>query len=236
MRPVDKGETLVGFRNYGEAKPDLLERLGQFCSYCESPGSPQHLHVEHIYPKAETAHPDLDKKWRNLLIACSSCNSYKNIHLGNYRQNQILKKYLWPHFDNTFNGFAYEPNGRVMPNSGLNSKNKQLAQSMCNMVGLMSSPASASGYKALGIAYDGITKRAEAWGIAERACSAYEANPTSLQVRVICDTCVKTGHFSIWMEVFHNHRSVRLALIKVCKAATSCFDPLTSIPISRGRV
>ena len=94
MKPVNKGRSILGLNVHGEAKPDLLERLGEFCSYCECPGAAQQLHVEHIYAQAKTAHPNLSKAWRNFLIACGTCNTYKSKHLGNDRQRKLLKKFL----------------------------------------------------------------------------------------------------------------------------------------------
>src|ERR1035441_7072380 len=119
MKPVDKGASVHGIRQYGDAKPELITRLGQACSYCECPGEPQQLHVEHIYPEANTAHPNLARSWRNFLIACGTCNTYKRHHLGDNRQTGLLKSLLWPHWDNTIKAFNYLPDGRVELAAGL---------------------------------------------------------------------------------------------------------------------
>jgi uncharacterized protein (TIGR02646 family) len=235
LKPVDKGAYVGGLKAHGDAKPELVARLGQFCSYCESPSSPQQLHVEHIYPQANTAHPGLSKCWRNFLLACPTCNTYKNRHLGNGRQFQLLKRFLWPHIDNTFEAFKYERDGRVIPRPGLPAPVETLAQATSEMVGLLRSPAVAANYAEKGMAYDGIKMREEAWGIAERALTVYLENPSAGQLYSICDNCSKTGHFSVWMEVFRNHVDVKRALIAKCKAAPACFDPTTCSPIRRGR-
>jgi uncharacterized protein (TIGR02646 family) len=235
MKPVNKGGYIGGFRDHGDAKPDLLARLGHFCSYCESSGSPQQLHVEHIYQKATTAHPKLKNNWHNFLLACPTCNTYKSHHLGNGRQTGLLKRFLWPHLDNTFAAFDYDSSGRVFPNPGLPRQISGLARDTITMVGLMQSPAAAVNYAALGIAYDGASKRSEAWEIAKRARDAYLQNPSPAQLRAVCDACYCTGHFSIWMAVFYRQPIVRHALITKCKADPVCFDATTSAPIVRGR-
>ena len=236
MKPIDKGNTLTGLQNYGQAKPDLIDRMGPFCSYCESPGSPTQLHVEHIYPEATTAHPKRAKNWRNFLLACATCNTYKRHHLGDGQQVRLLFRALWPHLDNTLNAFSYLPDGRVTVRSGIGAALSALANELIAMAGLLRSPAAAQGFENLGIAYDGISRRKEAWGIAENALAVYLENPSPAQIRSIRDACRKTGYFSIWMEVFSKHHKVRQALIAECKAAPACFDPVTTQPLARGRV
>ena len=51
------------FQPYNKAKADLLDRLGEYCSYCERPGD---LHVEHVVPK------NIDKTCRKTGRICSS--------------------------------------------------------------------------------------------------------------------------------------------------------------------
>lgn len=236
MKPVDKGSHVGGLKAYGDAKPELIDRLGSFCSYCECPATPQQLHVEHIYPQAPKAHPNLSTNWRNFLLACATCNTYKGNHLGNVRQIRLLKSHLWPHIDNTFVAFSYNRNGHVSISRNLSVTNKRLAKATRNLLGLLKTPAVTANYSAWGIAYDGITKRKEAWGIATRARDAYEENTSPKQLRSLCDNCLKTGFFSVWMKVFYRHSAVRKELIRECKAAVACFDATTTQPILRGRV
>ena len=67
MKPVDKGEYETVIKDHKDAKPELVLRLGKFCSYCECHGSPQQLHVEHIYPqKPKIQKPELDNKINTL--------------------------------------------------------------------------------------------------------------------------------------------------------------------------
>ena len=236
MKPVNKGTTVAGFRSYDQAKPDLIDRLGPFCSYCECPGSVTQLHVEHIYPEANTAHPKRAKNWRNFLLACATCNTYKRLHLGDGQQLKLLSRSLWPHVDNTLNAFTYLPDGRVEIRQGIGAVVSALAEELREMAGLLKSPARAQGYQNIGIAYDGINRRKEAREIAENALVVFTENPSPAQLRSIRDTCRKSGYFSIWMEVFQAHQDVRQALIDECKAASECFDPATTQALARGRV
>jgi uncharacterized protein (TIGR02646 family) len=235
MKPVDKAQTVLGFRAHGDAKPQLLARLGEFCSYCECSGAAQQLHVEHIYPQTETAHPGRSKNWRNFLIACPTCNTYKARHLGNGRQQGMLRRFIWPHIDNTVRCFDYLADGRVEITASLHPDVQALAESTRDMVGLMISPGATADYIGTGIAYDGIQKRSAAWGIAQRARVAYEENPSQNQLASLLDNATQTGHFSIWMQVFHDRPAVRRDLIQVFRAAPTCFNANTD-PVPRGRV
>lgn len=234
MKPVDKGEDLGTFRDHKHAKPDLLARLGEFCSYCECPGSPQQLHVEHIYP--QKPHPEKSKDWDNFLLACATCNIYKRHHFGDGTQSSLNDRFLWPHLDNTFNAFKYHPDGLVSTKSSLPPDIKVLADATLDMCGAMRSPAVTTRYKDLGIAYDGIDKRNSVWKIAELALVAYEENPSENQLKSICNNCYSNGYFSIWMEVFAAYPEVRKAFINKFKAASSCFDATSTAPVPRGKL
>lgn len=234
MKPVDKGEYISDLKSHKDAKPELVLRLGKFCSYCECHGSPQQLHVEHIYP--QKPHPEKSKDWDNFLLACATCNTYKRYHLGDGRQSSLHDRFLWPHLDNTFNAFIYQSNGLVSLKPGLPPDIEILANATLDMIGLMRSPAVASKYHDLGIAYDGNERRCEVWSIAELALEAYKENPSQVQLQTICDNCYSNGYFSIWMKVFAAYPEVRKAFINKCNAATSCFESTSTTPIARGRL
>ena len=68
MRPVDRGPWPLDDENrtkslhpYQRAKADLLERLGNYCSYCERTGD---LHVEHVISRKRCL--ELEEEWTNL--------------------------------------------------------------------------------------------------------------------------------------------------------------------------
>jgi uncharacterized protein (TIGR02646 family) len=234
VKPVDKGPNVIGINDYRSAKPDLIDRIGAFCSYCECAASPQNLQVEHIYPQAATAHPRRIRNWRNFLLSCNSCNSSKRASLGNGKQRGLLKRMLWPHIDNTFRAYIYRKDGRVDLSDDLPDHLRPKAEALRDMVGLLRSPDAAVSYEDWGIAYGGVTKRSEAWGIGERALAAYTENPSRKQLDTLLDLFQKHGYFSIWMTVFASHSEVRSELIRVSKAAQMCFDASTK-PVTRAR-
>jgi len=95
MRSVEKGTVPTDangqpkqYSEYQQARPDLISRLGEYCSFCEGHIA-ANLAVEHILPK--NWHPQLELSWDNFLIACTNCNSTK----GN--KDIDLADYYWPH-------------------------------------------------------------------------------------------------------------------------------------------
>jgi hypothetical protein len=62
-------------KNYREARRDLIESIGAYCSYCELPTS-ANLAVEHRLPKHYFPTSFLD--WSNFLVACPICNAIKS--------------------------------------------------------------------------------------------------------------------------------------------------------------
>jgi hypothetical protein len=60
---------------YGKARRQLIQNIGQYCSYCEIPLA-TNLAIEHMLPKSNF--PLMALVWDNFLLACSLCNSYKN--------------------------------------------------------------------------------------------------------------------------------------------------------------
>ena len=234
MKPVDKGEYEGEFNSHKDAKPELVLRLGEFCSYCECHGSPQQLHVEHIYP--QKPHPEKSKDWDNFLLACATCNIYKRHHFGDGAQSSLHDRFLWPHLDNTFNAFIYQSNGLVSLKPDIPPDIEILANATLDMIGLMRSPAVTDRYRDLGIAYDGNDKRRQVWKIAELALEVYNEHPSEKQLRTLCDNCYNSGYFSIWMEVFAAYPEIQRALINKCNAASSCFESTNATPIPRGRI
>lgn len=233
MKPVAKGAAPKRFSSYQEAKPHLIERLGSHCSYCEVPGAPPMLDVEHIYPKA--AHPSRENSWDNFLIACPSCNSKKNVHLGSGRQRALNKRFLWPHLDNTARAFRYYADGRVAPAASLSGAVQTLANATIDMVGIMTSPAKARAYDALSIAYSGTSIRKEMWRQALDIRNDYLVNPQPARARMYARLAARCGHFSIWMEVFYDRPEFRHELISAFNADPQCFDR-NSQPVAKGQV
>ena len=138
MRPVNKGEhpttprhprQLRSFNDPSNAKDDLVQRLGPYCSYCERFYSKSALNVEHVLPKEKGMYPELISEWENFLLACTPCNSSKNAYVQRqplYQDAQTgrcyihhfdLNDFVWPHLHNTYEAFEYDEDGNVSPNA-----------------------------------------------------------------------------------------------------------------------
>src|SRR5689334_15133526 len=106
MRPVVKSVrndamgNPLGFNRWTDAKPDLVNELGSFCSFCEKYNSRSALHVEHIYGKGCTdaagnlIYNHLRFRWDNFLLGCVNCNSIKGD-----KDISVLNPYM-PHQNN----------------------------------------------------------------------------------------------------------------------------------------
>jgi len=234
MKPVDKGVDRGTYSSYEHAKPELLAALGEHCSYCERAGAPQDLHVEHIYPA--NAHPSRSTDWSNFLIACNTCNTYKRSYLGDGRQRSLLERYLWPHTDNTASAFRYKSTGEVEIAATVPSALRAKAELTRDMAGLLLSPAKATNYSKLGVAYDGASRRSQAWSQASGFRVLFLQNATAANAVVIANGASSIGYFSIWMEVFHDQPLVRQELIRAFKADQKCFVPATTALVPKGRI
>lgn len=236
MKPVKKRPSEKVFSKYQNAKPDLVADVGGYCSYCEmGNGHPALLDVEHIYP--QKSHEKLEKRWRNFLLSCSTCNTYKAKAQGGERQHKILKKHLWPHLDNTFNAFKYTDSGLIEIAPGLPSNLVNLAQQTLDMIGLLKSPARAKDYEEISLAYSGADLRADMWKVATNRKKVYESKNGGLpEASYIALEASKMGYFSVWMEVFRDRPEVRKELIRVFRADPNCFDPITTQPLRKGRI
>ncbi len=232
MRPVEKGVYLGKFAEHGDAKPELINRLGKHCCYCEAFGEATALDVEHIYP--QKAHPKRAKEWDNFLLSCKSCNSKKNSHLGSGKQRALMKRYLWSHTDNTARAFQYHGDGRVEPAPTASAPVRKLAEATIKMIGSLSSPAAAGPFEDLSIAYTGVSIRSEVWAEIAEIKKCYVANPSPGLARALANLAVARGYFSIWMEVFKDRPEYRRELIVAFKADPKCFDAASNT-VPKGR-
>ena len=91
----------VVYDEYGQARPNLVRRLGDYCSYCEMRVT-SGLAVEHIVSKQDD--PTRERDWGNFLLACPNCNSTK---ARKVKREADTANYLWPHRDRSFHAFDY---------------------------------------------------------------------------------------------------------------------------------
>ncbi|MCX7086469.1 MAG: HNH endonuclease [Methylococcales bacterium] len=210
------------FNQYQDARDALINRIGDYCSYCESPLlAPA---VEHIQPKSKA--PELAKTWNNFLLACCFCNSIKKDKMVN---TSNLNGYFWADNDNTYRAFYYEKDRSPQVNSQLNTAHQLIAQNTLDLTGLDREPT----HPKLTKKDRRWTKRNEAWGKAERAKANLHKSPSETLREQIIDTATSTGFWSVWMTVFAEDVDMRRHFIIAFKGTCStCFDNDTQ-PIKR---
>ena len=181
----------MSFSRYGHAKGPLIERIGEYCSYCERPGD---LHVEHVVPKSVDG--DLEKEWSNFLLGCVNCNSRKS------DKNVSRDGYLWPDRDDTFGAFLYRSGGRVAVNDGLAPPRYGKAAALFDLVGLGETGTRTDGRR---------RKRRQAWDQAVRVRDLIDDDNSRL---LAVDVALGIGFFSVWMAVFHDDEDMRGRLMR----------------------
>lgn len=223
MRPVDRGKAPSRYSQYADAKQDLANVLGTYCSYCER-RIPTNLAVEHIQPKGIPKYAHLECEWTNLLLACVNCNSAK------LATDVRTTEFLLPDRDNTFAAFEYLPTGEVILAQSLSATVRRMAQRTLDMTALNRAPESEFDEEVIFSALERIGQRVQAWTQANDALEDFTNGETT--AKVIAREATATGHFSIWMKVFECQPTVRTALIvRFAGTARDCFDAKTA-PIS----
>lgn len=222
MRPIIRGPAPT--RNpshYDEYKDDLTDRLGYYCSYCESKLTRAATHVEHIRPKE--IHPHLERDWDNLLLACTHCNSIKG------KSDVDLNEYLWPDRDNTFRALNYSEGGVITP--AMHGEIERKAQNTIARFGLDRVP----GHRKFSPKDDRYERRRVAWDKAIRAKENLSRSDTPEQREGITELAQALGFWSIWMTVFKDEPDMLQRLLNAfpgtCK---SCFDASNAYtPVAR---
>jgi len=189
--PLDSTGAAKAYVEYGDAQPDLYERLGDYCSYCELRVG-DCMHVEHVLPKAVPRYQHLEVQWLNFLLACTRCNSTKG-HSDIDRAD-----YFWPDTDNTFRAFLYEHGGIVRVAPGLRPDDQQTAQRTLELTGIDRRP----GHPSFDHKDRRWLERSNAWDKAVVALHNLRANNTPELTATIVDLARATGFWSVWMTVF----------------------------------
>jgi uncharacterized protein (TIGR02646 family) len=218
MRPVVRGPVPLDadgrpktYARYADARGNLIEQIGEYCSYCE-----MHLDaalaVEHIQPKA--VHPELEREWSNFLLACPNCNSTKG------DQEIMVDDYFWPHRHNTFLAITYSRGGVVHPNPSLSPQDALRADKIIKLVGLDKEPRhtrSENDRRWL--------NRQEAWGKANLALIRWRNDPCEDHAQSIVELVASKGYWSIWMTVFKDEPEMLLRFLDAIPGtARECFD------------
>jgi uncharacterized protein (TIGR02646 family) len=226
MRPIRRGPSprQADFTDYRDALPDLVSRLGMYCSYCERLISTQ-LAVEHIQPKVLPANQALRGRWENFLLSCVNCNSIKK------DKPVSLADVLLPDRDNTLAAYLYSEAGEIQVSSHLTHPTQQRARATLALVGLDRRSQDIADANGRLIALDRVKQRMLAWLTASRAREHLTAQPGNA---ALCETVIllatATGFFSIWMEVFRDHPDMRSRLIDAFPGTrdSGCFNPQSS--------
>lgn len=223
MRPVVRGDLPVDdagdpkvFADYKEARDDLIDRMGDFCSYCEV-ALHSTIDVEHVLPKS--LNPALELTWTNFLLACTNCNSIKG--------NQVvdLADFYWPDQDNTLRAFVYEQDEppRISGDAGVDSVK---AQSTLELTGLDRAP----GHPRLSNRDRRWQKRFEAWSIALIAKGNLGLADSIPMRETIVLLARGIGFWSVWLAAFHDDVDMRRRFIQgLPGTANDCFDVDTNV-------
>lgn len=195
MRAVEKGEAPRTYTKHEQAKNDLANRIGWYCSYCEM-GVRHFIAVEHIVPQ-NNGGAILD--WENFLLGCFHCNSVKGA------RNQSREGYLWPDIDNTPLAFAYNRTQVIHPAANLSETIYQRALATIHLTGLDRRPGGNNEPTDRDVRW---IHRREVWGIAEASLEDWHLTSTPAMARQIARTAFGHGFYSIWMTIFQGIQPV----------------------------
>ena len=229
MRPVDKGTAPRNYSQYQDAQRDLVERIGDYCSYCERRIGTNPA-IEHVQPKSRV--PSLRNEWSNFLLACTNCNSCKG------KEDIERDQFFWPDSDNTFLAFDYLEDGRLSFHPLLPTEKQEIAQAIIELLGLDREPGHSNPKKRPTSRDRRWRYRQEVWDNAQKQLSTLQGEDTDNIRRLIVEVAIARGLFSIWMKVFKNDSDMRQRLIQGFKGtAENCFDSNgKAVPRPGGRI
>lgn len=216
MRPINKGERPRDYSDYRDARNELADRIGYYCSYCEMSlfNRPD---IEHIHPRANGGEA---LEWENFLISCTYCNSNK----GN--SNLSREEYLWPDIHNTFMAFKYDNKMQVKEADNLYENCRKLAKNTIDLLKLDRQPGNGLLPSHKDTRW---ISRLQSWDMAKDSLKDWEEAKSEPMARAIARTAMASGHFSIWMEVFKDYKEIRRLVIEGFKGTSiECFDEDTN--------
>lgn len=204
-KPQDASGNEIEYSSYQSARGELINRLGEYCSYCEMHLDAS-LAVEHVQPKKpEGAQTNIRKReldWDNFLLACTNCNSIK----GN--EDVVLKDYFWPDKDDTFSIFEYSDGGIIAPNKNLKTQERKKAHKTIVLTGLDRIPTNDPK-----VSDRRWNNRRECMEIAKRSKERLQRNNYDDFKEQIVDTAKASGFWSVWMTVFKDDSGMKQRLI-----------------------
>jgi uncharacterized protein (TIGR02646 family) len=197
------------YNPWGDAKPELINEIGDFCSYCGKHLTRSALHIEHIQDK--DTHSHLQFFWNNFLLACVNCNSTK------LKKNPITLNAFLPHLDNLLCFIEVLNGGLLQVKTGVTGTNLTRTNAFINLVGLDRRP----GHANYSDKDDRWEYRLTAYDKATRQLQKYTSTPVTTDIENITELAITAGFFSVWFTVFAAHDSVKAALITAFKGTKS---------------
>lgn len=215
MRPVNRGKipkkedgSEKVYTSYNQAKDDLRERIGSFCSYCEMNIDNQ-PDIEHVSPKSKNE--ELENDWNNFLLACKPCNIIKN------NNNENREGYVFPDIHNTSFLFEYTKKG-IKVRDDLELEAKALAEATFDLVKLNRR------FDSTGRLDDRAFARLNSWNKAQEALSDFlELSNHPSMIRQTARSC--NGFFTMWIQVFKDYPEVKKHILEnVPGTAMECYN------------
>lgn len=231
MRPVKRSEKFdrhgkpVEYDPYGSAKSELVDEVGDFCSFCGKQVNRSALAVEHILAKSyqdssgNKPYEQYQYHWNNFLLACTNCNSVKG-----KKDVNSLNPYL-PHKHNLlcYIEFAYGGVLKIKPSLSVN--NEKATKAFIDLVGLDRCP----GHPKYSQKDDRWEYRMTTYDIAEDQLIKYNEKRTDIDN--IATIATSRGFFSVWFTVFSAHKDVKQALINAFKGTNASKFDISLCPI-----
>ena len=218
MRPIERGEVPVDedgnpkeFSKYIDARGDLIERIGEYCCYCEMHLDAS-LAVEHVKPKKHN--PGLELRWDNFLLGCTNCNSIKG------SEDIDLDDYYWPDRDNTALALEYGEGGTVRANPALSPEEQERAERTIKLTGQDRRPG-----KNAAATDRRWVNRYTAWNMAVDSLEDLRQADCPALRRQIARTVQTNGFWSVWMTVFRDDPNMLHRFIEAFpNTSRDCFD------------
>lgn len=210
MRPIVKTGTNGNPKEYnpwGSAKEDLINEIGDYCSYCEKKVNCSSIHIEHVRGKkvkdnaGVLIYDHLKFRWDNFLLACCNCNSVKD------NKDIVLTNPFLPHENNLLHFIEISQGGLIKIKNGVAGNNLLRTTSFIDLVGLDRKPGDPN-YSDKDDRWD---YRLKAMDVAERQFQRYTSK--QVDIETIVSLAEALGFFSVWYYQFYGHDEVINALI-----------------------
>lgn len=219
MRPIERGPVPQDdagvdrvFEEYRDARDALVNRVGDYCSYCET-ALHSGIDVEHVRPKKPN--PALERVWSNFLLGCDYCNSIKG------GTDVVLADYYWPDTDNTFRIFVYDTDQPPQVATWPTKAQSDIAARTIQLTGLDRIP----GHAKFSPRDRRWLKRHQVWGVALLSWRNLLSHDTEEMRQQILMTALSRGFFSVWMAAFRADTDMCRRFIQAFPGtAMNCFD------------